>query len=77
MYNPEKLHQFLSRRKYDEKGYSTHASRYFSDDSLEPSVFNEECGWVDFPDNFDRTEFMREFSSGEFHISDTYVINHR
>ena len=45
--------------------------------SLEPTFFNKECGWVDFPDNLDRTEFMKEFGSGEFHSADTYVVNHK
>jgi len=53
------------------------SERYFPGGSLEPSIFNEECGWADFPDNFDRTEFMREFSSGDFHVADVYVVNHK
>lgn len=53
------------------------AERYFPDGALEPSIFNEECGWVDYPDSLDRTEFMREFSSGDFHIADVYVVNHK
>jgi hypothetical protein len=68
---------FLSRRKYEQHGYSTAASKYFAPGSLEPTVFNEECGWVDFPDDLDRTELGREFSHGEFHLSDLYVVNHR
>lgn len=76
IYNSEEAHAFLSRRRYDEHGYSTAAERYFPAGALEPSVFNEECGWVDFPDDLDRIEFMREFNSGEFHIADVYVVNH-
>jgi hypothetical protein len=44
---------------------------------LEPTVFNEECGWVDFPDDLSRIEFIDEFSSGEFHFADLYVTNHK
>lgn len=77
IYNTEMQHSFLSRQRYDEHGYSTVAERYFPEDALEPSIFNEECGWVDYPDSFDRTELMREFSSGDFHIADTYVVNHK
>lgn len=77
IYNTEMQHAFLSRQRYDERGYSTVAERYFPDGALEPSIFNEECGWADYPDSFDRTEHMREFSSGDFHIADVYVVNHK
>lgn len=77
IYNTELQHAFLSRQRYDERGYSTVAERYFPDGALEPSIFNEECGWADYPDSFDRTEYMREFSSGDFHIADVYVVNHK
>jgi hypothetical protein len=45
--------------------------------AFEPTIFNEECGWVDFPDNLDRIEYMREFTGGEFHLADLYVVNHK
>lgn len=77
IYDSEAAHAFLSRRKYDEHGYSTTASKYFPLGSLEPTVFNEECGWVDFPDDLDRAELSREFGHGEFHIAELYVVNHR
>jgi hypothetical protein len=77
IYDTEVQHAFLSRQRYDERGYSTVAERYFADGALEPSIFNEECGWADYPDSFDRTELMREFSSGDFHIADVYVVNHK
>jgi hypothetical protein len=77
MYDEEAVHAYLSRRKYDESGYTTAASKYFAPGELEPTVFNEECGWVDFPDDLDRAELSREFSHGEFHIADQYVVNHR
>ena len=59
IYDPEETHAFLSRRRYDEHGYSTVATRYFKQGELEPTVFNEECGWVDFPDDLDKIEFAR------------------
>lgn len=43
---------------------------------MEPTVFNTECSWVDYPDDFDRIEFAKEFHDGEFHVSDVYVVNH-
>lgn len=58
-------------------GFSNNAERYFSKDSLEPSYFNEECGWVDFPDDLGRIEFTKEFRSNEFHFADIYVVNHK
>ena len=77
MYNSEAAHAFLTRRKYETHGYSTAANKYFKAGELEPTIFNEECGWVDFPDDLDRTEYSREFKEGEFHIADLYVVNHR
>jgi len=77
IYDSEAAHAFLSRKKYEEHGYSTSASKYFPPGSLEPTVFNEECGWVDFPDDIDRAELAREFGHGEFHLADVYVVNHR
>jgi len=77
IYDPEATHSFLSRRRYNEHGYSTVAAQYFKESELEPSLFNEECAWVDFPDDFDRVEFGREFSDGSFHIADLYVVNHK
>ena len=77
IYNNEAAHAFLARRQYNEHGYSKSAAQYFSEGDLEPTVFNEECGWVDFPDNLDRIEFAKEFSSGEFHFADLYVSNHK
>lgn len=77
LYDDQAVHKFLTRKKYDEHGYSTAAQKYFSAGSLEPTVFNEECGWVDFPDDLDRLEFERAFKGGEFHISDVYVVNHK
>ena len=44
---------------------------------MEPTIFNEECAWVDYPDNLDRVEHMREFSKGDLHFADLYVVNHR
>jgi len=58
-------------------GFSNNAERYFSKESLEPSYFNEECGWVDFPDDLGRIEFTKEFRSNEFHFADIYVVNHK
>jgi hypothetical protein len=77
IYDSDAVHAYLSRRKYEEQVYSTTASKYFAPGSLEPTVFNEECGWVDFPDDLDRAELSREFSHGDFHIADLYVVNHR
>jgi hypothetical protein len=77
IYDPEEVHNFLSRRKYDENGYSTVASRYFQKGELEPIIFNEECGWVDFPDDLNKIEFSKEFADGSFHIADFYVMNHK
>jgi len=77
IYDPTSAHAFLARQRYNEHGYSTAAARYFSEGELEPTVFNEECGWVDFPDNFDRIEYMREFTGGEFHLADLFVVNHQ
>lgn len=77
MYDTEGNHLFLQRRRYNTHGYSSSAAQYFSANDLEPSIFNEECGWVDFPDDLDRVEFIREFADGELHISDLYVVNHR
>jgi hypothetical protein len=77
IYDPEVVHEFLGRRKYNEHGYSTVAQQYFSQDALEPTIFNEECGWADFPDDLDRIEFSREFGAGEFHFADLYVVNHK
>ena len=77
IYDTGATHAFLARRRYDEHGYAPSAARYFSQGALEPTVFNEECGWVDYPDNLDRPEYMREFSKGEFHVADLYVVNHR
>lgn len=76
IYDPTSAHAFLARQRYNEHGYSKAAARYFSEGELEPTVFNEECGWVDFPDNFDRIEYMREFTGGEFHLADLFVVNH-
>ena len=77
IYDPELVHSFLARRRYSEHGYSSAAAQYFSEGTLEPSVFNSECGWVDYPDDFDRIEFSKEFTDGEFHIADYYVVNHQ
>lgn len=77
IYNDQAAHAFLARRRYNEHGYSTTAAQYFPEGALEPTVFNEECGWVDFPDDLDRVEFSKEFSSGEFHFADLYVTNHK
>jgi len=44
---------------------------------LEPTVFNEECAWVDYPDDLSRIEFLGEFSEGDIHFADLYVVNHR
>jgi len=77
IYDSEAAQAFLTRRKYADHGYSTTASKYFSEGALEPTVFNEECGWVDFPDDLDRAEIGREFSHGEFHLADLYVVNHK
>lgn len=77
IYDPTAAHTFLARKRYNEHGYSTSAAHYFSDGALEPTIFNEECGWVDFPDNLDRIEYMREFTGGEFHLADLYVVNHK
>lgn len=77
IYDSESANAFLARRRYDEHGYSTAVSQYFEAGSLEPTVFNEECAWVDFPDDLDRLEFSKSFEGGEFHISDVYVVNHR
>ena len=77
IYDTEGNHLFLQRRRYNTHGYSSSAAQYFSQDDLEPSIFNEECGWVDFPDDLDRIEFVREFTDGELHVSDLYVVNHR
>lgn len=77
IYDSEAAHAFLSRRRYEEHGYSTSASKYFPAGALEPTVFNEECGWVDFPDDLDRAELAREFGQGELHIAELYVVNHR
>ena len=57
IYDTTLAHDFLGRRQYNEHGYSTAASQYFSQDTLEPTIFNEECGWADFPDDLDRIEF--------------------
>jgi hypothetical protein len=38
-------------------GYSTKAAKVFPHGALEPRIFNEECGWVDLPDNLDRLEY--------------------
>jgi hypothetical protein len=77
MYDPETVHDFLSRRHYDLHGYSTVIKRYFKQGDLEPTVFNEECAWVDFPDDLDRVELGREFLDGGFHIADLYTVNHK
>lgn len=77
IYDSGAAHAFLARRRYDEHGYSTAASKYFAPGSLEPTIFNEECGWVDFPDDLDRLEFMKGFMGNEMHIADVYVVNHR
>jgi hypothetical protein len=58
-------------------GYSTKAAKVFPHGALEPRIFNEECGWVDLPDNLDRLEYGQEFSSSEFHIADVYTVNHK
>lgn len=76
IYDQEASNTYLTRRKYNQ-GYSTAAKKYFPHGILEASVFNEECGWVDFPDDLDRIEFSREFKEGEFHFSDIYVVNHK
>lgn len=76
IYDPNLVHAFLSRRRYSEHGYSSAAAQYFSEDSLEPSVFNSECGWVDYPDDFDRIEYTKEFADGELHFADFFVVNH-
>lgn len=77
IYDDKAAHAFLSRRRYSEHGYSSTADQYFPRGALEPTVFNEECGWVDFPDDLGRIEFTNEFSSGEFHFADLYVTNHK
>ena len=77
MYDSDATHAFLSRRRYEESGYTMAVERYFEDDSLEPTIFNEECAWVDFPDDLERVEHMGQFEHGEFHIADTYVVNHK
>lgn len=77
IYDDKAAHAFLDRRQYSEHGYSTAAAQYFPRGALEPTVFNEECGWVDFPDDLGRIEFTNEFSSGEFHLADLYVTNHK
>jgi hypothetical protein len=77
MYNSERAHAFLARRRYNLDGYSTAAMQYFSPGDLEPTIFNEECGWVDYPDSLDRVEFMREYSTGDVHFADLYVVNHK
>ena len=77
MYDSEAAHAYLQRKTYDMNGYSTAANKYFAKGELEPSVFNEQCGWVDFPDDLDRTEYQREFKNGEFHFADKYVVNHK
>lgn len=77
IYDPALVHSFLTRRHYSEHGYSTAAAQYFSEGALEPSVFNSECGWVDYPDDFDRIEFSKEFADGELHFADFFVVNHQ
>jgi hypothetical protein len=77
IYDPKLIHDFLNRKHYDMNGYSTKADRYFPAGSLEPRVFNEECGWVDLPDDLDRIEYGQEFRSSEFHIADVYTVNHK
>ena len=78
IYDSSAVHAFLSRRKYEgEHGYATSAAKYFPAGALEPTVFNEECGWVDFPDDLYRVELGIEFSGSELHIADMYVVNHR
>mmetsp|Transcript_21053 Transcript_21053/g.32591 ORF Transcript_21053/g.32591 Transcript_21053/m.32591 type:complete len:309 (+) Transcript_21053:2716-3642(+) len=77
IYDPEATHEFLSRRKYNEHGYSTVAAQYFGVNSLEPTIFNEECAWVDYPDDLDRVEHTKEFRDGSFHLADLYVVNHK
>jgi hypothetical protein len=32
---------------------------------------------VDFPDDLDKIEFMREHVNGRFHLADLYVVNHK
>ena len=44
---------------------------------MEPTVFNEECAWVDYPDDLGRIEFMREFHGEDIHFADLYVVNHK
>lgn len=58
-------------------GYSMKAAKVFPHGALEPRIFNEECGWVDLPDNLDRLEYGQEFYSSEFHIADVYTVNHK
>ena len=77
MYDPEQVHAYLSRKQYDVSGYSQVATRYFPKGKLEPTVFNEECAWVDFPDNLNKVEFSKQFLDGAFHIADQYVVNHK
>jgi hypothetical protein len=77
IYDPRSIHAFLQRSHYDTNGYSTKATRYFPHGSLEPRIFNEECGWVDLPDNLDRLEYGREFTSSEFHVADVFTVNHK
>ena len=77
IYDPKQIHEFLNRAHYSLNGYSTKAERYFPDGQLHPNIFNEECGWVDYPDDLDRIEYMREFRSGEFHVADVYTVNHK
>lgn len=77
IYDPKQIHEFLNRNHYELNGYSTKAERIFPKGQLEPSIFNEECGWVDYPDDLDRIEYMREFNTGEFHVADIYTVNHK
>jgi hypothetical protein len=77
IYDTKTTRAFLERKRYHEHGYSTSVSRYFAPGTLEPQVFNEECAWVDYPDDLGRIEFMREFSTGDIHFADLYVVNHK
>jgi hypothetical protein len=77
IYDPRAIHDFLQRSHYDLNGYSTKAAKAFPHGSLEPKIFNEECGWVDLPDDLSRLEYGKEFGSSEFHIADVYTVNHK
>ena len=48
------------------------------DDPLEiiNSPFQQQCPYTDFPNFLNSIHTHKEFSTGEFHIADTYTVNH-